>query len=186
MKLVLLGPPGVGKGTQAANIKDHFKIVHFSTGDILRAEVKAETALGKKAFSYMDAGKLVPDGLLLQMMEQRLQQDDCTTGYLLDGFPRTIPQAEGLEKLMNLLGHKLDAVISLTADEEELINRLVLRGKTSGRSDDTLEVITQRQEVYRQQTEPLLKFYSQRGVLKEVNGIGEIPAITKRILEVLK
>lgn len=186
MKLVLLGPPGVGKGTQAANIKEHYNIVHLSTGDILRAEVKAKTELGKKAFSFMDAGQLVPDELLLQMMEQRLQQDDCAAGYLLDGFPRTIPQAEGLEKLMANLGHKLDAVVSLTADEQELINRLVLRGKTSGRSDDTIEVITQRQEVYRKQTEPLLKFYSERKSLKEVDGIGEISEITNRILEVLK
>lgn len=186
MKLVLLGPPGVGKGTQAVNVKEHFNIVHLSTGDILRSEVKAETELGKQAKSFMDAGKLVPDELLLQMMDARLRKPDCDTGYLLDGFPRTIPQAEGLEQLLEAMGHKLDAVISITANEEELINRLVLRGKTSGRSDDTPEVIRQRLEVYRRQTEPLLDFYSSRKQLKEVDGIGDIPEITERILEVLK
>ncbi|MFH1853187.1 MAG: adenylate kinase [Candidatus Neomarinimicrobiota bacterium] len=186
MKLVLLGPPGVGKGTQATNVKDHFKIVHLSTGDILRGEVKTNSELGQKAKSFMDAGALVPDELLLQMMEQRLRQPDCAAGYLLDGFPRTIPQAEGLEKILAGLNQNLDAVVSLTADEEELIKRLVLRGETSGRSDDTPEVIRQRQEVYRQQTEPLLKFYSERNLLKEVDGIGAIPEITERILEVLK
>ena len=186
MRLVLLGPPGVGKGTQAASVKEHYGIVHLSTGVILRAEVRTETELGEKARVFMDSGQLVPDELLLQMMEQRLQQPDCAVGYLLDGFPRTIPQAEGLDKILAGLGQNLDAVISLAADEEELIKRLVLRGETSGRSDDTPEVIRQRQEVYRQQTEPLLNYYTECNLLKEVNGIGTIAEITERILEVLK
>ncbi len=186
MKLVLLGPPGVGKGTQAANIKEHYRIVHLSTGVILRAEVQADTELGQKARKFMDAGQLVPDELLLLMMEQRLQQPDCDPGYLLDGFPRTIPQAEGLDQILADLGQKLDAVVSLTADEEELIKRLVLRGQTSGRSDDTPQVIRERQEVYRRQTEPLLKYYQQTNLVAEVDGIGAIAEITERILEVLK
>ena len=186
MKLVLLGPPGVGKGTQATNVKEHFGIVHLSTGDILRSEVKANSELGQKAKSFMDAGKLVPDELLLKMMESRLQQPDCEPGYLLDGFPRTIPQAEGLDKLLAGLGQKLTAVVSLAADEEELIKRLVLRGETSGRSDDTPEVIRDRQEVYRKQTEPLLEYYARTDLVKEVDGIGTIEEITQRILAVLK
>ncbi len=186
MKLVLLGPPGVGKGTQATNVKEHFGIVHLSTGEILRGEVKTNSELGQKAKSFMDAGNLVPDNLLLKMMNRRLQQPDCEPGYLLDGFPRTIPQAEGLDKLLAGLGQKLAAVVSLIADEEELVKRLVLRGETSGRSDDTPEVIRDRQEVYRQQTEPLLEYYARTDLVKEVDGIGTIEEITQRILAVLK
>jgi adenylate kinase len=181
-----MGPPGVGKGTQAKNIVDKFGILHLSTGDILRAEVSGNTELGRKAKEYMDAGKLVPDELLLNMMENRLQQKDCKKGYLLDGFPRTIPQADGLESILNKINHKVDYVISLTADETELVNRLVLRGKESGRSDDTEEVIRERQQVYWELTSPLLNFYRERKLLKEVDGLGTISEITNRILKVLE
>jgi adenylate kinase len=181
-----MGPPGVGKGTQAKNIVDKFGILHLSTGDILRAEVSGNTELGRKAKEYMDAGKLVPDELLLNMMENRLQQKDCKKGYLLDGFPRTIPQAAGLESILNKINHKVDYVISLTADETELVNRLVLRGKESGRSDDTEEVIRERQQVYWELTSPLLNFYRERKLLKEVDGLGTISEITNRILKVLE
>ncbi len=186
MRLILMGPPGVGKGTQANNLKTHYNIVHLSTGDILRAELSAETELGNQARKYMDAGELVPDELLLSMMEKRLQQEDCLDGYLLDGFPRTIPQAEGLTTIMEKLDHKLDAAVSLYADEDELINRLVLRGKTSGRSDDTEEVIKQRQKVYWNATAPLLDYYKKIKLLKEVDGLGNIDEITQRIIEALK
>jgi len=186
MRIILMGPPGVGKGTQAKNIVEKYGIVHLSTGDILRAEVGGNTDLGNKAKVYMDAGKLVPDELLLGMMEGRLQQDDCKNGYLLDGFPRTIPQAEGLEKIMEKINHSVDYVISLTADEDELVKRLVLRGKESGRSDDTEEVIKERQQVYWKLTAPLLDFYSGRKLLHEVDGLGTISEITERILNVLE
>jgi len=186
MRIILMGPPGVGKGTQAKNIVEKYGIVHLSTGDILRAEVGGNTDLGNKAKVYMDAGKLVPDELLLGMMEGRLQQDDCKNGYLLDGFPRTIPQAEGLEKIMEKINHSVDYVISLTADEDELVKRLVLRGKESGRSDDTEEVIKERQQVYWKLTAPLLDFYSGRKLLREVDGLGTISEITERILNVLE
>ena len=186
MRLILMGPPGVGKGTQATNLKDHYEIIHLSTGDILRAELSAKTELGKKAKKYMDAGELVPDELLLTMMEQRLQQDDCERGYLLDGFPRTIPQAEGLTKILAKLRHRLDAAVSLHADENELINRLILRGKTSGRSDDTEDVIKQRQKVFWDATAPLLDYYQNLYLLQKVDGLGTIPEITERIIEVLR
>jgi adenylate kinase len=181
-----MGPPGVGKGTQATNIINEFGIIHLSTGDILRAEVGGKTALGKKAKEFMDAGQLVPDELLLNMMENRLQQKDCNKGYLLDGFPRTIPQANGLESILNKINHKIDFVISLTADETELVNRLVLRGKESGRSDDTEEVIRERQQVYWKLTAPLLDFYREKNLLQEVDGLGTISEITNRILKVLE
>ena len=186
MRIILMGPPGVGKGTQAKNIIEKFGILHLSTGDILRAEVGGNTALGRKAKEFMDAGKLVPDELLLNMMENRLQQKDCTNGYLLDGFPRTIPQANGLESILNKINQKIDFAISLTADETELVNRLVLRGKESGRSDDTEEVIRERQQVYWALTAPLLDFYRDRKLLKEVDGLGTISEITNRILKVLE
>jgi adenylate kinase len=186
MRIILMGPPGVGKGTQANRIVDRFEIIHLSTGDIHRAEVSGSTGLGKKAKEFMDTGQLVPDELLLEMMEKRLQQKDCKKGYLLDGFPRTIPQAEGLESILNKIQHKIDYVISLTADKTELVNRLVLRGKESGRSDDTEEVIKERQQVYWTLTSPLLNFYRERKLLVEVNGLGTISEITNRILKVLE
>jgi len=186
MRIILTGPPGVGKGTQAKNIITRYNIAHLSTGDILRTEVGKKTKLGKKAKVFMDAGQLVPDKLLLDMMENRLQQTDCTNGYLLDGFPRTIPQAEGLELILKKLDQKIDYVISLTADENELVKRLVSRGKASGRSDDTEEVIKERQQIYWELTAPLLNFYRARQLLCEVDGLGSISAITERILKVLE
>lgn len=186
MRVILMGPPGVGKGTQAKNIVEKYEIVHLSTGDILRAEVGGNTTLGKKAKEYMDAGQLVPDELLLNMMENRLQQKDCKKGYLLDGFPRTIPQAEGLESILETINHKIDYAISLTADETELVNRLVLRGEESGRSDDTEEVIRERQQVYWKLTAPLLEFYRGKNLLIEVDGLGTISEITQRILKVME
>lgn len=186
MRLIFMGPPGVGKGTQAKQIVDKYNIVHLSTGDILRSEVSAKSKLGKQAKQFMDDGQLVPDELLLNMMEKRLQKSDCENGYLLDGFPRTIPQAIGLEKILVKINHTLDFVISLTADEDELVMRLVLRGKESGRSDDTEEVIKERQRVYWELTAPLLDFYRKRNVLTEVDGLGTIPEITKRILNAME
>ena len=186
MRLILLGPPGVGKGTQAKRLKEYFNIIHLSTGDILRGEIESDSVIGKEAQSFMDAGKLVPDNILLKIMEHRLASKDCSPGYLLDGFPRTIPQAKGLDYILKVIHHQLNAVISLSADKEELINRLILRGVNSGRSDDTPEVIQRRQTIYWEQTSPLLKYYKKKDLVKDVNGIGTIPEITEQILQVLK
>ncbi|MBC8345834.1 MAG: adenylate kinase [Candidatus Marinimicrobia bacterium] len=186
MRLIFLGPPGVGKGTQAKRICEHYNIIHLSTGDILRGEMAAKTEIGEKAKSFMDKGALVPDDVLLGMMNNRLKKDDAQNGYLLDGFPRTIPQAGGLINIMDDLSHSLNCALSLTADEDGLVQRLIKRGKASGRSDDTPDIIRQRQNVYWKQTAPLLDFYRKKNLLKEVDGIGEIPEITDRILEVLK
>jgi adenylate kinase len=186
MKLLIMGPPGVGKGTQANRIKDKLQILHLSTGDILRAEVEAKSAIGMDAKLYMDFGRLVPDHILIEIVKERISRPDCENGYLLDGFPRTPPQAEGLEEMMHSIGHDLECALSLTADEDELVDRLVKRGEKSGRSDDTKEVIRNRQKIYWEQTAPLLDFYRGKGILKEVDGLGEIPEITERILNVLK
>ena len=186
MKLLIMGPPGVGKGTQANRIKDKLQILHLSTGDILRAEVEAKSEIGMDAKFYMDFGRLVPDHILIEIVKERISKPDCENGYLLDGFPRTLPQAEGLEEMMHSIKHELEWAISLTANEDELVDRLVKRGEKSGRSDDTPEVIRKRQKIYWEQTAPLLDFYRGKGILKEVDGLGEIPEITERILNVLK
>ena len=185
MKLILLGPPGVGKGTQAARLKNHFDIIHLSTGEILRGEMAKSSSVGIQARQFIDAGNLVPDEILLKMMNNRLREDDCEKGYILDGFPRTIPQAEGLDNLMNELEHQLNAVISITADQEELVKRLVLRAIDSGRSDDTESVIQERQRVYWNQTSPLINYYTNKNLLKSIDGLGSIEEITERILKVL-
>ncbi len=185
MRLIFIGPPGVGKGTQAKRICEHFDILHLSTGDILRKEIAQNSIAGQTAKSYIDKGALVPDSVLLDMMSVRLNQEDSLKGYCLDGFPRTIPQAEGLENILNTLHQSIDAVISIDAHETELVNRLVLRGKDSGRTDDTPEVIKQRLDVYRKQTAPLIDFYSKRNLITNVDGIGNISEITHRILNIL-
>ena len=186
MKLLIMGPPGVGKGTQASHIKSKLNIAHLSTGDILRTEIEKKTDTGVQAKLYMDAGKLVSDQVLLDIIQDRIKNPDCDGGYLLDGFPRTLPQAVGLEKIMESINHTLDRVISLTADENELVERLIKRGVESGRSDDTPDVIRNRQKIYWEQTAPLLDFYQKKGILKDVDGLGEISEITERILTVLK
>ncbi|MFQ6604603.1 MAG: adenylate kinase [Fidelibacterota bacterium] len=185
MRIVLIGPPGAGKGTQASLMEARYHIIHLSTGEILRREIQRRTTLGNQAKVYIDKGQLVPDKLLLELMEQRLQQPDCDNGYLLDGFPRTIPQAVGLNTILSHLNTTLDMVISLSANEDELVNRLVLRGKNSGRSDDTPDVIRDRQKVYWTQTAPLLEFYREQGILREVDGQGTIDNVFQRIVEIM-
>lgn len=186
MKLLIMGPPGVGKGTQANRIKNTLNILHLSTGDILRDEIKINSNIGIKAKMYMDDGMLVPDSVLLQIVQQKISEPICDNGYLLDGFPRTIPQADGLEKIMQSINHKLDYAISLSANTDELIERLIKRGEESGRNDDTPEIIKNRQKIYWEQTAPLLEYYGEKGILKDVDGLGTISEITNRILEIIK
>ena len=186
MKLLIMGPPGVGKGTQAKIIKDKLRIAHISTGELLREEIAEKTEVGIVAEEYIDQGKLVPDNFLFTIVNEKLGKPDCRNGYILDGFPRTLNQANGLEKIMDSFNHSLDGAISLYADEDALVERLVKRGENSGRSDDTSNIIRNRQKIYWQQTAPLLDFYEERGLLDNVNGLGEIEEITDRILTVIR
>ena len=185
MNLIFLGPPGVGKGTQAKLLCEKYSILHLSTGDLLRSEIIEKTEIGNLAKSFIDKGELVTDDVLLQMMNNRLKKDDAQNGYLLDGFPRTIPQAHGLELIIKQIRHKIDSVISLIADEDELINRLVNRGLKSGRSDDSIKIIRNRQQIYWNQTSPLLNYYEDMNLLINVDGIGKISDINNEIVRIV-
>jgi adenylate kinase len=186
MRLILMGPPGAGKGTQAKVIATHFSIPAVSTGDIFRANVAGRTELGKEAQRYMDAGEYVPDEVTNAMVKDRIALSDAEPGFLLDGYPRTLAQVEALDHMMKELGQELDAVVVLTAERDELVDRLLQRAHVEGRADDTEEVIRRRQEVYEEQTAPLIEVYGERGLLVEVDGMGEIDAVTHRIFEKLE
>ncbi len=212
MKLVLLGAPGAGKGTQAKKLIEKFGIPQISTGDLLRAAVAEGTELGKEAKSYMDKGELVPDSVVLGMMEERLSQDDCKNGYILDGFPRNTAQAEELDKMLDSLGMPLDAALSVEVPTEDLMKRLTGRrtcrecgqmyniyfqppaeegkcdkcgGELFQRDDDKEETITKRLEVYQEQTAPLIDYYREKGILKTVTGTGDIDEIFQNVLQTL-
>ena len=185
-RLIILGPPGVGKGTQANIIKDTYNIPHLSTGEILRNEIEIKSDIGMIAKNYIDDGLLVPDNILLKILENNISRSNSSNGYILDGFPRNLQQVEDLNDLINKLDHTIDIVISLTADEDELIKRLIKRSEESGRSDDTADIISNRQKVYWKQTAPIIAYYKKTGILKEVNGLGTIQEITKRIIGAIK
>jgi adenylate kinase len=185
MRLILMGPPGAGKGTQAKVVADHFGVPAISTGDIFRANVSAGTELGKKAQQYMDAGEYVPDEVTNLMVRNRIDEQDAEPGFLLDGYPRTLAQVEELDGMIEFTGHRLDAVVVLTVDSEELVQRLLQRAVTDGRADDTEDVIRRRQEVYAEETEPLIGIYRDRGILIEVDGMGEVAEVTQRIFDAL-
>ena len=180
-----MGPPGAGKGTQAKYIAEHFKIPAISTGDIFRANVSQGTPLGVEAKRFMDAGEYVPDELTNLMVRNRIDEPDAAPGFLLDGYPRTLAQVEELDGMIKFTGHALDAVVVLTVDRDELVQRLLQRAKTEGRADDTEEVIRRRQEVYAEQTEPLIDVYRDRNLLVEVDGTGEVDEVTERIFGAL-
>ena len=171
--------------SEAELIKVNYSIPSISTGAILRDIGNTNSDLGAKVQNYLQSGRLVPDEIIIEILVNRISKDDCSNGFLLDGFPRTIPQAKGLNDILKNNRQKLDAVVSLTANENELIERLIKRGRDSGRSDDTPEIIKQRQEVYWKQTSPLVNFYNNKKLLKEIDGIGEINEIKNRILEAL-
>ena len=181
MRIVFIGPPGAGKGTQAQKIVERYMIAHLSTGDMLRAARDAKTPLGLKADEYMSRGELVPDNIIIDLIRERLQSPDCPRGYLLDGFPRTIAQAEALDAMLASQNTPLDVVLELQVPEEELFRRLAGRG----RADDKPEVIRQRLVAYRTQTEPLLDYYRRKNLLRSVDGVGTVDEIFDRIREIL-
>ena len=179
MRFLIMGPPGAGKGTQAKILADKYSLIHLSTGEILRSEINNETSLGLDAKHYMDQGLLVPDGVVLSIMEHTLINLK-ESGIILDGFPRTIPQAKGLDSIFKKLDLKIDIVINIDVDKDVLIDRLIKRSEGSGRSDDTKEVIVNRQNVYLELTAPLLEFYKNEVI--NIDGDGTIDEVTQRIL----
>ncbi len=181
MRLVFIGPPGAGKGTQATKIVDRYHIAHLSTGDMLRAARDGRTPVGLKAEEFMSKGELVPDDVIIEIIRERLQSPDCGDGYLLDGFPRTLGQAEALDAMLAASGTPLDVVLELQVPEEELFQRLSRRG----RADDKPEVIRQRLVAYRNQTEPLLNYYRNKQLLRSVEGVGTVEEIFERLVRVL-
>jgi adenylate kinase len=180
-RLLIMGPPGAGKGTQAVGLAQRIGGAHISTGDIFRENVANETELGKTAKQYMDAGKYVPDEVTNAMVRDRLKQPDAQS-FVLDGYPRTADQVDELDAILSDMGARLDAVLLLVvSDREELVQRMIKRAETSGRADDTEQVIRHRQDVYDQETAALVPIYRDRGVLREVDGIGDIDEIARRI-----
>ena len=213
MKVLLIGPPGGGKGTQAKLMVENFKIPQISTGDMLRDHVKNKTELGIKAKEYMDSGQLVPDELILDMMQNRLNQSDCLNGYILDGFPRTIPQAEGLNSVLDKLNHNLDNVIILEVDDEIIVNRMggrrihtpsgriyhivynppvnankddITNEELSIRDDDREETVRKRLSIYHTTTSPLIDFYKNKNLVSYIDGTLKINEISRKINTILK
>lgn len=185
IRLLLIGAPGAGKGTQAEKLSTAYKIPAISTGDIFRHNVKNETELGKQAKAFMDRGEYVPDSLTNDLVRDRLSQADAKDGFLLDGYPRTAEQVTELDSILEAAGTKLDVVVQLTADTDEVVRRLLNRAIEQGRADDTEDVIRRRLEVYEEQTAPLTSVYASRGLLVTVDGLGEVDEVTGRILEAL-
>ncbi|HNU39473.1 MAG TPA: adenylate kinase [Methanothrix sp.] len=211
MNIILIGPPGSGKGTQAKMIVDRYKVLHVSTGDILRENVRNGTPLGVEAKKFMDAGKLVPDALLIDIIKDRLAKDDVKGGWMLDGYPRTIPQAEALDKILPALGQKIDVVLNIDVPDEELVKRVTGRrmckcgatyhvsfnkpkvegkcdacgGELYQRADDTEETVKQRLNAYHAQTQPLIDYYNKRGIVATVLGVGDIKAIFDKVAAAL-
>ena len=184
-KIILMGPPGVGKGTQASILKDHFNVPHLSTGEILRKEIALNTNIGKISKKYIDKGLFVPDEILIEIIEEHLKDPNSQKGYILDGYPRNLQQVDDLNEILNKLDQDISVAISITARKEELISRLIKRKKDSGRSDDEVKIISKRQDIYWDQTAPIIEHYKKVNLLKEVNGIGLIKEVTQRIIKVI-
>jgi adenylate kinase len=182
MRIVLLGPPGAGKGTQAVRVACRFNAPHIATGDIFRANVASGTGLGRAAQEYMDRGDLVPDEVVIAMVMERLAEDDCDGGFVLDGFPRTVNQAEALDRRLAGLGTPLEAALSFDVTEEELLRRLAGRAAAQHRADDAEQTIRHRLEVFAIKTRPLIDYYRHRGLLNMVDGVGRVEDVTGRIL----
>lgn len=186
MRIVLLGPPGGGKGTQAAILKQHWQIPHVSTGELLRAACRDKTPLGQKVQAVMDAGELVSDDLMLDLLEQRFAADDVDNGFILDGYPRNLAQADALDKLLSRIGQPLDAALLIEVDEQNILDRIEQRAREEGRSDDTAEVVRNRLQVYAEHTAPVAEHYATDGRLIRVLGEGAIDTITQRILAAIQ
>lgn len=184
-RLLLIGPPGAGKGTQAVRLRDMLRVPAISTGDIFRQNVRDETPLGLKAKAYMDAGDNVPDSLTNDLVRDRLEQADCASGFLLDGYPRTLDQVAFLDSFLAEHDTAMDVVVELVAEPDVVVERLRQRALEQGRSDDDESVVRHRLEVYREQTAPLIDVYASRGLLVKVDGIGEIDEVTERIATAL-
>ncbi|WP_334104725.1 adenylate kinase [Muricomes intestini] len=212
MKIVMLGAPGAGKGTQAKKIAEKYKVPHISTGDIFRANIKDQTELGQKAKTYMDQGLLVPDELVVDLVVDRVNQPDCDSGYILDGFPRTIPQAEALDKALEELGQRVDYAIDVEVPDENIVRRMLGRracvdcgatyhmvyaptkkegvcdrcgGSLILRDDDKPETVKKRLDVYHEQTQPLIDYYKSAGILKEIDGTIDIEDVFSEIVKIL-
>jgi adenylate kinase len=186
MRLVLLGPPGAGKGTQAKRLAERLGIPAISTGDIFRANVSQGTELGLVAKQYMDDGEYVPDSVTNEMVRGRLAEPDAVNGFLLDGYPRTTAQVDVLDQILAEGGHALDAVVELTADADEVVGRLLKRAGIEGRADDTEDVIRRRLELYAEQTAPLTELYGAHGLVRQVDGMGVIDVVTDRLVSALE
>ncbi|MFT8356369.1 MAG: adenylate kinase [Bifidobacterium aquikefiri] len=186
MRLLIMGPQGVGKGTQAELLSKYFNIPAISTGDIFRYNLKNETPLGLEAKAFIDKGLLVPDELTNKIVKDRLAKDDAKNGWVLDGYPRNASQVEALDTILEELGTPLDHAVALNADRQVLIERMKKRAEIEGRADDTPEIIAKRLDVYAHETEPLLAIYKKRGALVEVDGVGEVETISKNIISALK
>jgi len=183
MNIIIFGPPGAGKGTQAKKINNHFEIPHLSTGNIFRENIKNETPLGKKVKSILDAGELVPDETVVDLVKDELSKEKYDDGVILDGFPRTVAQAEALDSFFEKNEKKIDAFLTLSVPEEELVERILSR--EDGRSDDTPEKVKNRLSVYHKKTAPVLNYYKEKGAVKEIDGVGSIDEIFNRIKKAL-
>ncbi len=186
LNIVLFGPPGAGKGTQSEKIIEKYDLTHLATGDLFRKHLNEGTSLGKLAKKYMDEGELVPDEVVIKMVEEEIQSVSDTRGFIFDGFPRTVDQASALDRLLNDMGEPISGMILLEVDEQELISRIQLRARTSGRSDDQdISKIKNRIKVYRNETLPVARYYEEQGKLHKINGVGSIDEIFENISEVI-
>ena len=186
MYILLMGPPGAGKGTQAEKLIRDYGIPQIATGDMFRAAVKSGTALGKEAKSYMDKGALVPDSVTIGIVKERLAQDDCKKGWILDGFPRTTAQAVSLDAILKELGISLDAVLNLNVPSEELVKRISERAVLENRADDNPETVQKRLAVYEESTKPLIDYYRNSGLYEEINGLQDVDAVFADIIKALE